>query len=101
MGLFDEGFFLWFEEVDFCSPCARSGFQVHFASDVIAEDLVGRSFAQVSTRRKQWMFTKSQRRYFKKWHGWWAYLLLLAATPLCPVCRRIEDARRVLIGKHV
>ena len=101
VGLFDEGFFLWFEEVDFCRRVREAGFQVHFASDVIAEDLVGRSFAQVSTRRKQWMFTKSQRRYFKKWHGWWAYLLLLAATPLALCAGVLEDARRVLIGKHV
>lgn len=100
VGPFDEGFFLWFEEVDFCRRVREAGLYVHFAADIVAEDLVGRSFAQVSTRRKQWMFTKSQRRYFKKWHGWGAYLLLMAATPFALFAGVLEDMKLSVLAKR-
>lgn len=100
IGPFDEGFFLWFEEVDYCRRVREAGFRVHFAADIVAEDLVGRSFAQVSTRRKQWIFTKSQRRYFKKWHGWGPYVVLMAATPIALFAGVLEDMRRSVIAKR-
>lgn len=100
IGPFDEGFFLWFEEVDYCRRVREAGFRVHFAADIVAEDLVGRSFAQVSTRRKQWIFTKSQRRYFKKWYGWGAYLVLMVATPFALFAGVLEDMRRSALAKR-
>lgn len=94
VGPFDEGYYLWFEEVDFCRRVREAGLLVHFEANICAEDAVGLSFAQVSTRRKQRLFMRSQRYYFKKWNGWGAYLLFVVVTPLAIIAGTFHDAAR-------
>ncbi len=67
VGLFDERFFLWFEEVDFCRRVRLHGFLVRYCADVTCRDFFGRSFAQVSVFKKQRMFFTSALKYFLKW----------------------------------
>lgn len=66
MGMFDERFFVWFEEVDFCKRAWNAGWEVHYTPRVMAIDLVGRSFAQVHVIKKQWLFLRSMVTYFLK-----------------------------------
>ncbi|MBI2476842.1 glycosyltransferase family 2 protein [Candidatus Uhrbacteria bacterium] len=82
VGAFDEGFFLWFEEVDFCKRVRRAGYRVEYHADIEAIDGVGRSFAQVSVARKQRMLSQSLLRYFRKWHPWWQTALVGVAAPV-------------------
>ena len=67
VGLFDERFFLWFEDIDLCRRIRAAGFRLRYLPDVSCRDFVGRSFAQVSLWRKQKLFFTSCSRYFLKW----------------------------------
>lgn len=68
VGNFDERFFVWFEEVDMCKRMYDAGYTVWYTPRTKAVDLVGQSFAQVGTLKKQKMFVRSMIQYFKK-HG--------------------------------
>jgi N-acetylglucosaminyl-diphospho-decaprenol L-rhamnosyltransferase len=72
VGLLDEGYFLYFEEVDFCLRAARAGWEcwheprsrvVHLGGQATGVDL-----AASNKRFPGWLF-ESRRRYFIKNHG--------------------------------
>jgi GT2 family glycosyltransferase len=67
IGPFDERFFLWFEEVDFCKRARKAGYRVRYVADAEAVDLVGRSFMQVPFLKKQKIFLTSLIQYLWKW----------------------------------
>ncbi len=67
IGMFDERFFLWFEEVDFCKRARLYGLRVRYCADATCRDFVGRSFVQVSFWKKQRMFFSSAAKFFWKW----------------------------------
>jgi len=69
VGTFDERFFIWFEEVDYCRRVREAGFIIRYLADVQCVDLVGQSFVQVSRFRTQGMFLKSMAQYFWKWES--------------------------------
>lgn len=71
IGFFDERFFLWFEEVDFCKRVRKAGLRVRYRADLVCTDFVGRSFAQVSVWRKQRIFATSMMKYLWKWRFNW------------------------------
>lgn len=81
IGLLDERFFIWFEEVDYCKRAKQAGLKVMYVPTIKATDLVGRSFAQRGMYWKQKMFTRSMIRYFEKWHPSWEVWMLYAARP--------------------
>ena len=69
VGLFDEGFFLYFEETDLCLRAAHAGWQTHFVRDSSVMHL-----GSVSTGMKEWgqvpsYWYDSRWRYFAKHHG--------------------------------
>lgn len=82
IGLLDERFFLWFEEVDYCKRVREAGYRVRYLADVHCEDFVGQSFAQVSTGKKQKILTRSMAQYFGKHHPWWQAGLIWAVRPV-------------------
>lgn len=67
VGLLDERFFIWFEEVDFCKRMRSAGWEVWYTPVTRCVDRVGRSFAQVGVTKRQKMFLQSMYRYFEKW----------------------------------
>jgi GT2 family glycosyltransferase len=67
VGMLDERFFLWFEEVDFCKRVRLYGLTVRYCADVACRDFVGRSFMQVPFWKKQKMFFGSAGKFFWKW----------------------------------
>jgi GT2 family glycosyltransferase len=72
IGAFDQkNFFLWFEEVDFCRRLRAAGLKVWYEASVSCLDLVGRSFVQMPTGKKQVIFFRSLTNYFFKWRPWW------------------------------
>jgi len=81
IGLLDERFFLWFEEVDYCKRVKAAGGEVWYTPDARCVDHVGQSFKQVRRGTAQSYFRDSMLKYFKKWHPAWQYRLLWLAWP--------------------
>lgn len=67
IGMLDERYFIWFEEVDYCRQAKKHGMRVRYVPDIVARDLVGKSFAKRNRIWKRWQFTKSLVKYFLKW----------------------------------
>ena len=74
IGLLDEGYFLYYEEVDFCLQARRSGWSCWYVPQSRVIHLVGQSSGVTNTKNiprrlpKYWF--DSRRRYFLKNHGW-------------------------------
>jgi hypothetical protein len=69
-GLFDEGFFLYFEEIDFCHSARKAGIKTCFVADAPITHLGGVSTGIVdTTRRMPAYWFDSRYRYFRKHHG--------------------------------
>ncbi|WKZ29237.1 MAG: glycosyltransferase family 2 protein [Patescibacteria group bacterium] len=81
IGLLDEAFFIWFEEVDFCKRVKNAGLRVVYTPVASFIHHRGASFAQAMTFKKQRYFTNSMRIYFAKHMGLWTTPLL--ALPMC------------------
>ncbi len=82
IGLLDDGFFLWYEEVDFCRRTVDAGWKVRYYSDVSILHRKGGSFSRVGTWKKQGMVRRSLRRYVRKHHGFAAWLLFVVLDPI-------------------
>jgi len=73
IGLMDEGYFLYFEETDFCLQARRKGWQCWYIPDSEVIHYVGQSTGVISgdkrrtSRPKYWF--ESRQRYFIKNHG--------------------------------
>ncbi|MEE4300805.1 MAG: glycosyltransferase family 2 protein, partial [Pseudomonadales bacterium] len=76
VGMFDEGFFLYYEETDLCLRAAREGFETWFVPDASVAHVGSAStnFQDHSKPRARYWF-ESRNRYFRKNHGR-TYLLL-------------------------
>lgn len=84
IGGLDERYFIWFEEVDYCAQTLKSGLHVRYVPTIIAQDFVGKSFAQRKRFWKQRQFTKSMTQYFWKWHAGWQ-AIAISCIRLIPV----------------
>lgn len=73
VGLMDEGYFLYFEETDFCLRARRAGWASWYVPASRVVHLVGQSSGVTDTKRparrvpRYWF--ESRRRYFRKNHG--------------------------------
>lgn len=81
IGMLDERYFIWFEEVDYCRAAAAANIEVWYTPEARAVDFVGRSFSHVGGYTKQKYFTDSMVKYFKKWHPRTAWIIA-AVAPL-------------------
>lgn len=69
VGPLDDGFFMWYEEVDFAKRAADAGWKTRYYADVSARHARGSSFGSIATFKKQLMVIRSLRRYARKhWH---------------------------------
>lgn len=69
IGLFDETFFLYFEETDLCRRAAKAGWQTHYVWDSVVTHI-----GSASTGMKTWAkvpdyWYDSRQHYFQKHHG--------------------------------
>lgn len=69
LGGFDEGFFLWFEEVDFCKRAKDNGYEVWYEPTLTILHTKGTSFKQLTKFQRHYFFTNSLLRYAKKHLG--------------------------------
>ncbi|MBK9386737.1 MAG: glycosyltransferase family 2 protein [Planctomycetes bacterium] len=73
IGLFDEGYFLYYEETDFCLRAARAGWPCWYVPESRVVHLVGKSSGltdlRVRAARRPRYWFESRQRYFVKNHG--------------------------------
>lgn len=99
IGLFDETFFLYFEETDLCLRAADAGWQTHYVWDSVVIHI-----GSASTGMKKWArppdyWYDSRQHYFQKHHGRagaiWATLAAVTGDGLwrlrCLIQRRDHD----------
>ncbi len=82
IGLFDERYFIWFEEVDYCKMAHDAGFKIRHYADVEIVHHKGHTFDQLATIRKQKWVRESMRKYFAKHHGVGSALMLWVLAPV-------------------
>ena len=82
IGMLDERFFLWFEEVDYCRRVKEAGGQIWYMPTAECIDLIGQSFKQVNLAVKQEYFRDSMLKYFRKWQPACEYWILRLAWPI-------------------
>ena len=75
IGPLDERFFLYYEEVDWCSRVADAGYRIRFFSDAQVRHAAGSSADKVWGRAIHHFF-ESMVRYHRKNHGLWIALFL-------------------------
>ena len=80
IGLFDERYFIWFEEVDYCKMAHDAGWKIRHYGDVVITHHKGHMFSKLATIRKQQWIRESLRKYMKKHHGVFPWLLLWAMS---------------------
>lgn len=80
IGLLDENFWAWFEEVDFCKRAKNIGWKIYYTPEVEIIHHKGQSFNQLV--KKQKVFNKSLLYYFKKHHSFLAWFILYFMQPL-------------------
>lgn len=81
-GMFDEGYWIWFEEVDLCQRLHRKGLQVVYFPLAQIVHYGGQSFQQHLSLAKHVWFLKSLGRYAGKHWPWPARLLIYALMPI-------------------
>lgn len=81
IGLFDERYFLWFEEVDYCYRAYKAGVVIKHYGDLEVYHKKGASFSTVQTWRKQVWMRQSLRWYMRKHYGVGVWLLYMLAQP--------------------
>lgn len=74
VGMMDERFFLYFEDVDWCYRMKQRGLSVHYVADAVVEHGYQRDSAQTVLNRSFVAHLASLVRYYEKW-GAVAYLL--------------------------
>ncbi|MFH0951009.1 MAG: glycosyltransferase family 2 protein [bacterium] len=79
VGLLDERYFIWFEDVDYCHSLKNMGLELWYTPSATCVDYVGQSFKQVRTLTTQKYFKDSMLKYFAKWHSRWQVAVLATA----------------------
>jgi len=83
IGTFDEHFFLWFEEVEYCHRLkTKTDFEVYYDPEAHLLHYGGDSFDKVRSGKKQRWYLKSIRYYFRRTGQPFAYLVILFFSPL-------------------
>ena len=82
VGLFDERYFIWFEEVDYCKMVVDAGWKVRHFADVEIVHHKGISFSTVGFLRRQKWIRQSMRKYFWKHEGFLSWFVLFAFAPV-------------------
>lgn len=102
IGGLDGGFFLWFEEVDYCLRAAKAGWRIRYVPAITMTHEAGKSFAQLFSIEQQVIFNRSLLRYFRKHHSLFAYTgLLLASLPSLALAIGEIFVRRWYVPKPV
>lgn len=97
VGGFDEGFFMYAEEMDLCRRAVSAGWQVVYLPAAVVTHYEGKSSEQVVAARHIRFFT-SRVRYVRKHHGPLAAALVRSFLLLTFVYQWVEEAVKWLVG---
>ena len=99
VGLFDERFFMYSEELDWCRRFRAAGWRVVYvpAAEVIHFE-GGSSRLDLAARDRR--FQASKLRYAAKWHGAWVAAALRAYLVLEYVARAGEESAKLALGSR-
>ena len=86
LGGFDEGFFLWYEDVDLAKRVRDAGLRNLVAGSARVGHVGAEAFAQIDSRRQQAIRLRSVERYIRLHHRWEAPI----AAPLLRLSRRLR-----------
>lgn len=79
VGLLDEGFALYCEEVDWCIRLRRAGWQLWYTPDAVVVHHSGQS-AKLAPARSFLLLQRNRFRLYSKWYSPWQRLLLESIT---------------------
>ena len=82
IGLFDEQFHLWYEEVDYCKRVSDAGHKIMFYPESQITHVGGQSFSQLKVYERKKIATRSLLHYFKKNKPIWQRAILRAIMPI-------------------
>jgi len=82
IGLMDEGFFIWFEEVDYCRRLQNAGWHNFYTPSAEIMHYGGQSFRQVFSASKQRIFNQSALYFFQKHKPAYQGLILKLVNPI-------------------
>ena len=82
IGLLDENFWIWFEEVDFCKRAKSAGWEILYTPEAKIIHHFGQSFKQAMGVKKQKDFNRSLSYYFKKHETRGEWLAIQILRPL-------------------
>ncbi|MCK4968465.1 MAG: glycosyltransferase family 2 protein [Candidatus Aenigmarchaeota archaeon] len=82
IGMLDEHFFVWFEEVDYCQRTINANWEIFYVPQVKAIHYGAQSFGQIFPYKKQKMYNQSLFYYWRKYFSRWSYYCLLCFVPL-------------------
>ena len=98
---FDETYFLYYEETDFCLQALRAGWECWYVPDSVVMHIAGQSTGvtghQIALRRLPGYWFRSRQYYFLKNHGR-AYGVLADLAWMCGHC--IAQVKRLLKRDH-
>jgi hypothetical protein len=97
IGGFDEGFFMYSEELDLCRRAVDAGWQVVYLPAAVVTHFEGKSSEQVVAARHI-RFHSSRVRYVLKYHGRLAAALVRSFLLLTFVYQWLEEAAKWLAG---
>lgn len=105
VGLFDERFHLWFEDVDFCQRVKQAGWKVIYNPQVKIIHHGGQSFWQLLSLARQRIYNKSAIAYFKKHFSPQTYWPLIILQPislfLACLSEVFSPAKKIKIKKRL
>src|SRR3990167_5949062 len=82
-GLWDDGFFLWFEDTDFCKRVSDAGLEVRYTPEVTVYHRSQAGLSKMPFFERQMIWNHSIRRYFRKHHGLVQSVVISILDPLC------------------
>jgi N-acetylglucosaminyl-diphospho-decaprenol L-rhamnosyltransferase len=86
MGGFDEGFFLWYEDVDLAKRLHDAGYRNLVVGSARVGHIGAEAFAQIDRREQQAIRLRSVERYIRLHHSW----AMPIAAPLLRLSRRLR-----------
>jgi N-acetylglucosaminyl-diphospho-decaprenol L-rhamnosyltransferase len=100
VGLFDERFFLYSEELDWCRRFRAAGWRVVYYPDAEAVHLEGAS-TRLDLAARDRHFQASKLRYAQTWHGWPTSMALRTYLVVEYLARALEEGVRLTQGSRV
>jgi GT2 family glycosyltransferase len=97
VGVMDEAYFMYSEELDWCKRIKDAGWRVVYLPNASVVHHVGKSSEQAVTARHI-NFNRAKLRYFRKHHGYLAYLILRVVIWKQYVLQIILEGSKGLLG---